>query len=734
MTITYKKEVDFKGKLYKEIFYKKESAFGIALMWTDNDIEQVQNGMVQIIGTFNQLEEGIEYSIKGELQRDARYGWQYKVISIYCDALHDADTMKNYLYAILPKDRTDVLLTQYPDLVDNIIKDVDFEPNYDVLPGIGKKTFLKIKDKILDTYLISELLALLSPIGVSFAMIKRIAEGESDVSLLKSKILDNPYLLTKVNMLSFKKVDKFALELHPDFKFSNFRMISALEYALEEMGEEDGHSWVDINKLKARVKILTPEVIDLFDKFIAEEKQNTIDGKSNVLYIDEHRCGLYKTYNMEKFIYEKLKNINSVENKLYLKNFEENIINVNKELGFDLSEQQSNIIKSIFENNITVISGKAGVGKSTLIKGILGVYHDHNFSICTLSAKAARRVVEVTNFKDAKTIHRLLEYNPSSGFQNDEKNPLTCDFLIVDEASMVNTYLFYSLLKAVPDKCKVIITGDNMQLPSIGSGAIFTDLLSSKLDFSTLNLTKIYRQAELSGIVMDANKIRDGILPFKEGKSQIISGEKQDMIYLFKTTKEIINQSIVNIFMKYIESGVDVKDISILLPRKDNCTNSTRVINSQIQELIIPKMTQFIEIGREKNKRVFKIGDRVLNTTNNYKKDVMNGEIGTVLEINGDSILIDFDEKKIELSREELEGLELGYALTVHKMQGSSSKYVIIGIDNSHRMLLSSNLIYTAITRSEKKCIVVAQLSAFKFGVKNTQENKRQTFLQDFLK
>lgn len=730
MTITYKKEVNFKARLYKELFYNTKNAYCIALVWVDADVEHVNNGMVTIVGTFNQLEEGIEYDIKGELQKDIKFGWQYKVVGIYSDVLLNADTMRNYMYAIIPVDKADILLNNYPDLVENIIKNSNFEPDYNILPGIGAKTFEKIKDKILNTYLISELLALLSPIGVSFTMIKRIAEGETDVSLLKKKILDNPYILTKINMLSFTKVDKFALELHPDFKFSSFRMTSALEYVLEEMGEDEGDSWVALNDLKVQLKRLVPEVINLFDDFIKQEKQNVIDGKPNILYIDEYRCGLYKTYNMEKYVYDKLIEIKEFENKIVLNDFEDRIKSANEYLGFELSEQQCEIIKSISENNVTVISGKAGVGKSSLIKGILSVYKDLNFNICTLSAKAARRVVEVTGFKDAKTIHRLLEYNPTTGFIRDEKNLLECDFLIIDEASMVNTFLFYSVLKATPKKCKVIIVGDNMQLPAIGSGAIFTDILTTGSEFNTLNLTKVYRQAELSGIVTDANKIRDGKLPFKDTESQIISGSNKDMIYLFRNNREVIRDSIINVFMEYIKKGVSISDVIILLPRKDNCINSTRDINSKIQELIIPKMTPFIQIGN----RVFKLGDRVLNTVNNYKKDIMNGEIGTITEIKGDSVVINFDGNIIELLKEEMDGLELGYALTVHKMQGSSSKYVIIGIDNTHRILLSSNLIYTAITRAEKKCIVLAEPNAFKFGVKNTKENKRHTFLQDFLK
>jgi exodeoxyribonuclease V alpha subunit len=512
-------------------------------------------------------------------------------------------------------------------------------------------------------------------------------------------------------------------------------MMAAIQYEMEVLGEEDGHTCVEKKVLRSALKMLVPEVINLFDEFIEEERINTILEKPNVLYVDENRCGLYRTYLMEKFIYEKLETIRTNNNIYDTEDFDGMVQKANDYLGFVLDEQQQKIIKSIATNNVTAITGKAGTGKTSLVKGILSVYENQNksFAICTLAAKAARRVVEVTGFRDAKTIHRTLEFNPVEGFVKNEDNILFVDILIIDEASMVNVFLFYSILKALPNKCKVIIVGDNMQLPPIGSGAPFTDILNNSTQFNILKLAKIYRQAEDSGIVTDANKIRDGIMPFDKIEPFMIRGVKRDMLYLFKNKREDIQKAILDIFMEYIKKGVNVADVNVELPRKDDCLNSTKQINTKLQALLIPQGSPFLQVTSNK---LFYLGDRVLNTSNNYSKDVMNGEIGTVTNVMSNSIVIDFDGNEIEFSKEECDALELGYALTVHKMQGSSNKYIIIGLDNTHRIktLLSSNSIYTAATRAEIKCVIIAEPSAFRYGVHNTSENERQTFLPDFLK
>ena len=1051
------KQIKFKGQLYKEKYYDTKSAFGIALIKTFDKVEHAQDYTVTIKGNYAQMETGIEYTIVANPVQNEQWGWQYDVVNMYVDNLSDTDVMRKYLCAIVPKEKVDTLLAMYPDIVKTVIEDTTFEPNYAILRGIGARTFEKIKNKILDTYLLSELLALLSPLGVSFAMIKRVANSETNVSLLKEKILKNPYMLTSIPMLSFKRVDEFATKLHPDFFVSEFRMKSAIQYILDTLGDENGHSIIKLNDLKTELKKLVPQTMMLFENFILNEIKNTESGEPQVLYVKDDMCGLATNYKMEGYIYKKLTEINEAQNNLNIDDFNLRISNTNKELGFELSEQQCNIIKSIATNNVTIISGKAGCvdcdteffngsqwkkisewvegeqvlqyndgngelvvplnyivnkadylwhfhtkygidqclsdehnvyyvtqkqpnvlkhdafknirlkheesafygkflttykyngrgisltdeeirvmcavicdghfgrntnrcrinikkdrkkermkklledakieyeikqwnpkdmkyvnyvfnapirtktfesfwydctnhqlkiicdeimywdgcvqnnrmsfssrdkntidfvqfaftscgyrvsigeherknkikrvnnkdyidngidytcvmtkntlvglttdrrdshvktpiekyktkdgleycftvpsgmlilrrnnkifitgncGKTVLTKGILGVYSDCEFNMCSLSAKAARRIVEATGFKDAKTIHRLLEYKGVSGFTRNENNPLDCDILVIDEASMVNVYLFYKLLKAVPKKCKIVIVGDDMQLPPIGTGAIFTDLLHHAKNFNTLKLTKIYRQAEQSGIVVDANKIRDGIMPFKKFEGQIISGTDKDMLYAFKTDRTIINNLIVGYFMEYIKKGVSISDVVVVVPRKDNCLNGTKEINQKIQEKIIPKGTPSIQYG----KHIFKLGDRILNTVNNYKKDVMNGEVGTIIGIDSDYLTIDFDGNIVEYSTNELDGLELGYAMTVHKLQGSSAKYVIIGLDNTHHTLLSSNLIYTAITRSEKKCLIIAEPSAFQKGVKNIKENQRDTFLKDMLK
>lgn len=413
-------------------------------------------------------------------------------------------------------------------------------------------------------------------------------------------------------------------------------------------------------------------------------------------------------------------------------------------------------------NGRIFITGNSG--KTTTIRSIVTAFSDKSIGICALSAKAAQRVKEVTGH-DALTIHRMLKFNGIK-FRNNRYNKLSYKIIILDEASMVGASLFYHLLEAIKTDSKFIIVGDHLQLPPIEEGAVFYDLLKQKnFDFVQIELSTVYRQAEDSGIITDANMIRTGLVPFKEMNPLVFRGVKNDMCYVFKDEAQDIQDAVIKLYLNYIKKGGSVTDISVISPRKNNVLNSCKKINERIQNLLIKKeRDNFTEYWDKE----FRVGDIVINTVNHYDicafdmkaedckfldidafeeteecnnvcYDTMlvNGETGAVIKTNDEEkwILVDWtsslDERRkiIKHKQKELNDIDLAYCLTVHKKQGDQSKVVIFVVDKSHYIMLNSNLLYTGITRAEQKCIVVANKTMLLSGINNTKEQHRRTIL-----
>ena len=338
------------------------------------------------------------------------------------------------------------------------------------------------------------------------------------------------------------------------------------------------------------------------------------------------------------------------------------------------------------------------------------------------------------------TIHRLLGYSPK-GFTYTANNRMPYDIVFLDEASMVNCVLFYYLIAAIKEGAKLIVCGDYAQLPPIGAGNIFSDLLHMDDCFNVSILRKVHRQAEASGILTDANKIREGVFPIEDPtvhpKKQIINGELKDMAYVFRDSNERIQDIVVSQFLK-IKDKYGLDSVAVAVPRKDTVVNSALEINKQIQlNVIDTENTPFVQGIYNR----FYIGDRILQTENDSDRDIYNGEIGYVESVFPNAkkeetcmvarfkSTLNGEDKIIEYDREELGSVLLGYALTSHKLQGSEYDYIIVAIDNTHYVLLDRCMLYTAITRAKKMCILVSQPEAFKHAMKYNKVNSRQTWL-----
>lgn len=741
--------VEFKMVPVLEKYYNEDTAWGVFNFTTKDNIPEYieykdpfdDNASVQkmstIAGKMQQLYIGSEYMVKAYSQYNDKYKqYQYIPISIVSIIPKSQEEQKLFLKTLTSERIAENIIKEYPNVVDDVMKGGLNDLDYDKIYGVGKKTWDRVRESIINNYVVSDIITLLQPLGVTYSMIKKLLDSESNPALLKKHLLENPYIMTKVRGLGFKRVDELALKLKPEMRTSMYRLTAFVIYYLRTTGETSGHTWITINNIKNEITNNVPE---------CQELLNDLLNHNIFLYIEDNKIGLKEYHETEERIFKLLIDKQNIKNTKVVIDDENKVMEcirtVEEEQGFKYTEEQVNVILESLKNNLTIISGKAGVGKTSVTKGILKVYQEFNYSIaaCALSAKAAQRITEATGFV-ASTIHRLLGAQGLNEFTYNNDNPLSYDVILIDEGSMINAELFLDLLLSININSKVIICGDHMQLPPIGYGNIFSDILHRN-EFKSFQLTKPMRQAELSGILSDANMIRDGISPLSEPAPKIIRGTLKDMYYMFRDNRESLTNIAINTFMNSIKNE-SLNEVIIITPRKKGCINSSTEINKIIQDKLLGSENRSIESSVYK----FKLGAKVIQTVNNYDKNIFNGEIGYITYIgvkkeenkrikyceveypNLTSGAID-KKKIVEYKNNELNEIELAYALTTHKCQGSGFNTVIGIIDNTHYILLDNCMLYTLITRAKKRCLLCAEPSAFIKCINTNHNSSRQTWM-----
>jgi exodeoxyribonuclease V alpha subunit len=736
---------EFKAIPDYEKFYSNDSAYGVYQFKTYTDLpharksnrtydlmsetlgEDYSNVSTSImVGKMPRLSIGQEYKIKAKLIYSSKYKQnQYEVISVEQDVPKTVNDQKKFLSSILTENQVNVLLEAYPNVIDMVMSGEGDQIDLNKTKGIKDYTWNIIKNKIEENFVNADILSLLAPLGISLNKIKKLLDDEPNAHILRQRILNDPYLVADVPGLNFKVADKVALKLNPDLLISDKRVVSFLKTYLKDLGESEGHTWVTRDELELAVKENIIECLDVFQCLLEQEKEN-----SRILHIENDKIGLKYFYDAEKRIYDIIIKIsNSVPLVISEEDILSSIEKSETDQGFIYSEEQRNAIINITKNNFSTLGGIAGSGKSSVSRAILNIYSKYNIACVALAAKAAKRLNETTGY-NATTIHRLLGAIGYNKFSYDEYNPLPHDLILIDESSMINAFLILSLMKALKPGCKVIMVGDFRQLPPIGVANIFSDLLD-KEELQVNSLTQIHRQAARSGIIADSNLIRNGINPVPEKSFKLVHGELEDLFYMFRSSREELNDIAIKTFLKSIESdGLD--NVIILTPRKQDCTNSTREINKKIQDILIPDTVPSMEYGKIK----YKVGAKIINIQNDYEKMVMNGEMGYVSRFDknedGEDVLIaEIEGKEIEYLRTELNKIDLAYALSTHKFQGSQCNTVISIVDNTHFILLSREYLYTTITRSIKRCLVLAEPWAFDTAIETSKSTVRNTWLKN---
>lgn len=736
----------------KDIIYKNEiNSYTVATFETNEQEETT------IVGYLPFVNEGDNLKITGDVVKHPDYGEQFKVTTFEKTMPTTHEALEKYLAngnfkGIGPATAKKIVNTFGKDTI-NVIK---LEPNkLTQIKGISKEKALEIAEQFLANWEIWQIVGFLDKFGIgpqsAENVYKKLGEGALE------KISENPYILIDVaSKVNFEKVDKIAMEL--GVEQDNYKRIrSGIKYGLEKIGLNGNSCVLYDNLLKYEKDLLRVDVDNIEDALINMKAKEEIVIEERE---DEKEWVYSKNfYDAEKNIAERIIGLRNAENIKEISTLKKDLEKIEKDIDIKLSEKQKDAIESINDNNVCIITGGPGTGKTTIIKAIIELYKKHGMKpvLCAPTGRAAKRMTETTG-EEAKTLHRLLEL---AGMSDDTDNfntnllvtPIDGDIIIVDEASMVDMFLMNYLVKAIYKGTKLVLVGDTDQLPSVGPGSILKDIIESG-QVHTITLNQIFRQAAKSKIIVNAHRVNEGE-NFIGGKVKETKIDEEnielidDFFYINETNQEKIQQTVVSLCKGRLKNYGDYdffNNIQIITPTKKGKLG-TKELNVLLQKELNPE-------EREKNEKEFgeikfREQDRVMQTKNNYnllwekdndrffKKElgngIFNGELGIIDRINKEekTVRVKFDDGKIATyDNTDLDQLEHAYAITVHKSQGSEFDVVILVVSQSAPMLLTRNLIYTAMTRAKKLLIVIGPQSVVNYMIQNNTTRQRNTGLK----
>lgn len=731
---------NFKVKIIKERFAKEDFKIYVVDIIEGESIKTNKNNEYVINGNVHTLYPNVEYEVKGEEEIHKTFGYQYKIVNIRRDKPIDTDSSRAFLKEIITDKQTDVLLSVYPDIIDRVIKNNIEDIDLNKTKGIKEKTFNIIKNRILENFVLIDLIDRFGG-ALSFSNVKKLYDQYTSVRKVEQELKKDPYkCLCKLSRIAFKSADKILLDLEDkskkDENIFNFgfdlisskqRLRACLDYSLKE-NEMKGNTIASLKEIAKSCSKLTPESIQHFLEVINEEESYFVDKKRDVIAIKE-------TYETEKYIAKTLLEVldNSVD-----WNIETEVYRVDEDVK--LTDEQLNTLNNLVKYNVSVLTAPAGAGKSQSVKMAVNMLEDleKSYIMMTPTGKSSEVLAEYSG-KDVGTIHRKLGFNPSAtpSWGYNENRKLDVDVVFVDEFGMVDIFLMKHLLEAIDvERTKILFVFDAYQLASVGCGNIAYDLLTSGV-IPINELTKIFRYGE-GGLMNIATKTRnsESFLPNNFQGVQSF-GTKKDYIFIQKDDVKT-TQQMVQIYDKLLKDGYSIEDISVVVSQNKGAYG-TKNLNKSIQDLVQSnKENNYIKRGDT----IFYVGDKVIQVVNNYKAlktngeedHIYNGNTGIVLAIRNDVLVVGFKNKKIVYSREELEQLELGYCTTIHKMQGSSSKQVIMITPKNHAFMLNSNLLYVGETRAKERVWHVGDILTVNRAIKKKENLQRNTYLDKFLR
>lgn len=675
------------------------------------------------------------YILIGDFVDDEKWGWQFKADGGYEEVeINTLSEKKLFLSKILTDRQVKSLFETFEDPFD-FIKNEDIDKLIEA-KYIGKHTANRIIEKFKSTVDMAPAYNFFKPLGVSPLLINKLCETYKGAERAIKKFKENPYILAEdIKGVGFLRADEIALNynIKPN---SPFRIKSGIKYIFKEEAQNNGSTWLTINDFESKIVDLLKIDIDDINKTLETMYNN------KQVYRCQERIALQYYYDLENKIAEKLLLLQSVAPIKYEQAIiEEGIKKSQDEQGFDFTDEQISGILSILSNNVSLVVGLAGTGKTSIIKGVYKIFpYDIEISQCAFSGQAAKRINEATGYPSS-TIHRLLGFQGDKFTYNSFKQ-LETDVVILDEISMVGLELFWDLLQAIPLGTKLIMLGDNGQLPPIGVGNLLNDLMNSG-KINLINLTKIHRQAEKSAIITKSQAIRKkSFLLSNNYEGENTYGMLEDLTIYAKQEKDGLLDAVINTFMKEYNNNHNLKEIQIIVAQNQKVELARDKINQIIQDKINPKKPFYDKEIHIKYGQTIRLGDKIINRENHYdvetpdgeQTSIYNGSMGVVTEISDNYVVVDFyDEGEIVINSDYYGGLELAYAITCHSSQGSQFKTVIVGFDNSSYILLSNEWLYTAITRAKKMCYLITQTKSFNMAVLHHKTIDRNTFLLELL-
>lgn len=737
-------QVEFKGTVVKCV-YSSPNFKTYALDVDDVSYPNIQHNKfdnVSLIGDLSDLVIGIEYDVVAT-EEQTKYGISYRAVNVRRDMPTRRSDIKAFLQEILTIKQAEVLYENYPDIIDIVIEGKDDIVDVNKLHGIGEKTFERIKEKIIENFKLVDLVAEFKG-AISLSMIKRIYDKYNDVDVLMERLKDAPYAtLTRVSGVGYKIADSIILNLQKegvidfgyDVKTSKDRCLACIIYLLKE-NEDEGNTKMNLADLRKQCYDMVPSCADHFVNAIQD----------STIYYDKSTMAiaLSSTFNKEKYIaYTIMNNIFNQDNAW---NFD--VEKYSKVGEFELSYEQMKAVENLCKYNISILNGAGGTGKSFSTQAVINMLDDNGkrYELFSPTGKAAKVLSGFTG-RRASTIHRGLGYNPRVGWTYNKDCKLYCDVVIVDECSMVDVSLFAHLIDAIDFKStKLMLIGDNAQLPSVGCGNLFHDFMQSKA-IPTTTLTKVFRYGEggVSTVATDTRFCKTYLDKNMKNKATWF-GTNKDYVFI-DLAKEDVPKNAVALYKKLLHNGEHMEDIQVLTAKN-------------IGEYGAIKLNNMIQRAVNKNygtKRFMKVGDAqyydndiVVQKQNNYSALIcdthgnISQEEGTAFVANGETarvvyacatyVVLDFDGIIVKYSKYDMSMVGLAYAMTIHKSQGSSIKNVILCTTKSDIFMLNSNLLYVGVSRTKNRCYHLGSIDAVNMAVKKKANLSRQTFMQELIK
>jgi len=735
--------LELKGQIEEIIYQNESNSYTIAVFQADDQ------EAITVVGYLPFIAVGDTLKLQGKMVIHQEYGEQFKIENFEKIMPESAQALEKYLASGTIKGigpaTARKIIEKFGEETLTVFK---FEPlRLAEIKGISKDKAYEIGEEFNEKWEVWQIVSFLEQFGIGANNSKKVydALGVNAVE----KIQENPYVLVDIVYgINFNNIDNIAMQIGIPLD-SDYRIRSGIKYALL-VASYNGNTCVQKDNLIVYVK----SILEV-DEDRIEDNLINLDVNSEIHIIeknDEKWVFLEPLYKAEKNIAERLIVLRDCENTKHIKSFESEIKKCEEKIDIELSEKQFEAIKQINENNVCIITGGPGTGKTTIIKFAIEIYKNHRKKVvlCAPTGRAAKRMSETTG-EEAKTIHRLLEIGKFEedklGSIDTEVSPVDADVLVVDEMSMVDVFLMNYLIKAIYLGTKIIFVGDPNQLPSVGPGSILKDLIDSD-EFATVHLDKIFRQAAKSKIIVNAHNVNHGISFI--GKKDYEKDSENDFFYINESNQDKMLYQVLSLSKERLKNYGDYeffKNIQVLTPTKKG-KMGTKELNQSLQEALNPKIEEIEE--KAYGQIVFREGDRVMQIKNNYDiywekgsknnlrtfeagTGVFNGEIGRIVKIDSNErqMEIEFDDGKVAwYVFSELDQLEHAYSITIHKAQGSEFDVVILVVPPSSNMLLTRNLLYTGLTRAKKMLIVIGNKNLIEFMINNCDTKKRNTGLK----